>query len=108
MQHCPIPSDLKILERVVGPESCFSKCGGRSDDCWCDYQCLASGDCCEDYLDMCGVKFSTVQATGIGSCYQKCGGAGIDCWCDNKCMYTGDCCVDYLKRVRISILSATY
>lgn len=94
--HCPRSTSLLVKE--TSPNSCYSKCGGRTDNCWCDYQCLEKGDCCEDYLGMCGAEFGLIFFNGLGSCHGNCGGAGFDCWCDDKCMYSGDCCSDYLNK----------
>lgn len=97
-EFCPLDPQFTVVEKILKGDSCYSKCGGRSNTCWCDYGCLENGDCCDDYLDMCGVKFSTVKTIGLSSCHNRCGGAALDCWCDDKCMYSGDCCIDYLKR----------
>jgi hypothetical protein len=39
------------------PGSCAGWCGesGVSGDCYCDSTCLSFEDCCDDYLDVCGV-----------------------------------------------------
>jgi len=94
---CPslVPKDLP----TAGPDSCFGKCGQKSDSCWCDYQCIETGDCCSNYVQSCGVfaKFPSQTQRGLGSCKGKCNGAGIDCWCDKQCLSVGDCCWDYLQ-----------
>lgn len=101
-EMCPAWVDQSIIP--VKPEvkdgSCFGKCGVGSGECWCDYQCVANGDCCDDYEGMCGATFGLIVWTGNGSCHKKCGGAGFDCWCDETCVHAGDCCDDYLDKCK--------
>ena len=51
-------------------------CGGPgSGNCWCDDQCVESGDCCDDASVVCGLEEPSPVGTG-----QFCGGiAGIEC-----------------------------
>lgn len=99
---CPDFVDDSLILAVPVPKdgSCFGKCGGGAGSCWCDYQCIEKGDCCDDYQDMCGASFGIIMWTGHGSCHNKCGGSGFDCWCDDKCMHAGDCCDDYLTKCK--------
>ncbi|CAJ1402342.1 unnamed protein product [Effrenium voratum] len=34
--------------------SCAGKCGSWGSDCWCNDQCEARGNCCDDYAQQCG------------------------------------------------------
>jgi hypothetical protein len=36
--------------------SCAGHCGGNAGQCWCDWECLAMGDCCADMQPVCGCR----------------------------------------------------
>jgi len=37
------------------PNGCENACGGQSDNgCWCDADCVATGDCCDNVCAVCG------------------------------------------------------
>lgn len=94
----------------------YSYCGRKSADCWCDYQCTQTGDCCTDYYVTCGDN-SPLQKwlhTG-GSCLANCGGfvkydmgpnhAITGCWCDPECYLEGDCCPNFQSQCGTKIKS---
>uniref|UniRef100_A0ABM0MJC9 Proteoglycan 4-like n=1 Tax=Saccoglossus kowalevskii TaxID=10224 RepID=A0ABM0MJC9_SACKO len=70
----------------------------KSRSCYCDYQCTAHFDCCDDYYTACILSSTTVKPpTPDGSCDGSCGSKGSgDCWCDLQCAANYDCCGDYL------------
>lgn len=89
----PEPDDGEPPAPMGG--SCVGQCNGGSDgDCFCDDQCEANGDCCDDYQTVCGEDEPPPPAGG--SCVGKCGGPSNGCHCDALCMETGDCCEDYV------------
>jgi subtilisin family serine protease len=72
-------------------DSCEGRCGefDPAENCQCDDQCEAFGDCCDDFVEEC-------QADP-NSCVQNdaCGGqAPGGCFCDAACQFFGDCCSD--------------
>lgn len=105
--------------------SCEGNCGstsavsqGNGQSCFCDDECGANGDCCDDYAPVCGgdptdgdttdgdpTDPTDGDSTGGGeggSCYGYCdtqdpvdNGDGTSCYCDATCELTGDCCYDY-------------
>lgn len=111
--------------------SCADHCGsisavplGDGEACFCDADCVANGDCCDDYSDECGDDehgTSTGEDDGgstggddgsssddgaadpdAPSCDGACGspgpisdGQGGFCYCDAGCVQLGDCCGDY-------------
>ncbi|NUN15032.1 MAG: hypothetical protein HUU55_15490 [Myxococcales bacterium] len=56
------PCTVDVCDDVLGCQhllepaasSCCGKCGGAADTCACDAQCVAVGDCCDDYCALCG------------------------------------------------------
>ena len=84
--------------------SCSGACGGQgSGECFCDDQCVTSGDCCSDYAAQCdggdggdGGDSGDQPPPAGGSCAGACGGQGSgECYCDDLCATSGDCCADY-------------
>jgi len=93
--------------------SCYSSCGGKSTDCYCDDGCVTAGDCCSDVGWACGSPSPAptpwdplttappapwypngTNHNSTGSCYSRCGTVSTDCWCDSECVAVGDCCSD--------------
>lgn len=73
------------------PGSCSGSCGGagsQGDSCHCDDACVSAGDCCSDFVAVCG---------GSGTCEGSCGADGDQggCFCEPSCVELGDCCGDY-------------
>lgn len=89
---------------VAVPDSCWGACGHQTPSgCWCDKQCAAQGDCCEDAClecDACAAPTpppAPPQPPAISptSCEGSCGEeASGGCWCDTACLEMGDCCED--------------
>ncbi|TVQ55580.1 MAG: hypothetical protein EA377_03230 [Phycisphaerales bacterium] len=75
---------------AAAPEpTCEGNCGGESFGCWCDEDCFANGDCCDDVCAFCD------DLGGCNSCQDICGDqAPGGCWCDADCVANGDCCDD--------------
>jgi len=78
-----------------GP-SCAGLCGGSApgEECWCDDVCSSFGDCCTDFIAVCGAP------SGNGCTSADCGTAnpvfesGGACYCDPACVESGDCCTN--------------
>ena len=56
--------------------------------------CLETGDCCEDYEQVCNVqckcnRFHIVRILNSADFVNH------PCYCDEGCLETGDCCEDY-------------
>ena len=77
------------------PGTCAGLCGDVGSDgvCYCDSECEANGDCCDDFAGMC----SSEEPPAGGTCSGHCGDQGSDgsCYCDETCTENGDCCDDY-------------
>ncbi|MFH1529682.1 MAG: hypothetical protein ABIK09_02985 [Pseudomonadota bacterium] len=95
------------------PLSCSPcNCGGSGGSCSCAPSCVATGNCCADSCDACGV---CVPECGDGQCNGKenscscpadcpddpstcslceCGGSGGTCGCGPDCVDAGNCCVN--------------
>lgn len=91
--------------------SCADRCGstsamelGDGQACFCDASCVDNGDCCGDYVEVCGAPSDDapddLPPTG-GSCIDACGSGdpmtgsdGSVCYCDEHCATNGDCCAD--------------
>jgi len=98
----PVLSSLIAPRRTASPSirtkdpaaSCSGMCGGfnTKGPCYCDRNCLVSGDCCADYLDSC-------------SCNNRCGAAPqgrlVGCECNAACIVAQTCCPDYLDTCRL-------
>ncbi len=78
--------------------TCIGSCGGIGSDnvCYCDAECAANGDCCDDYTSVCGGG-GDGGGGAPATCAGYCGGSGSDssCYCDDACLDNGDCCDDY-------------
>jgi hypothetical protein len=67
-------------------DSCVGSCGDFAPGgCACDGLCVDAGDCCEDFVDVCGE-----------TCAGNCGSFLNACACDELCEEAGDCCFDYV------------
>jgi uncharacterized protein YkwD len=77
---------LVVATNVMAQGSCQGACGGQSaDGCWCDEECVDSGDCCADREQVCAAA----------GCQGSCGfQSPAGCWCDEGCVANGDCCAD--------------
>ncbi len=107
---------------LPGVGSCEGNCDstsavpvGDGQSCFCDQECGANGDCCDDYGSVCGGDPTEGDTTAGdptgdssgggelgGSCDGACGtqtpvdnGDGSSCYCDANCNLTSDCCSDY-------------
>lgn len=71
-----------------GANSCAGSCGAQATGgCYCDAACVANGDCCSDFVEVC---------VAANSCLGRCGGeAPAGCFCDPQCSQFGDCCPDF-------------
>ena len=75
----------------AGPDSCQGACGHqRPSGCWCDKQCAAQGDCCDDACLECGACAAAAPpapAISPTSCEGSCGEQATGgCWCDSECV----------------------
>jgi predicted lipoprotein with Yx(FWY)xxD motif len=97
-----IDTQCKALAVQCTKDNCGSRVtAGKADgkDCFCDHNCAAKGDCCNNF-DFNQVCCADNQA---GSCKGKCGKADAifsckdqrNCYCDDACTNNGDCCADY-------------
>ena len=90
--ECNICNEDGSCVEVVS--SCEGYCGGQSPaGCYCDDLCSQYGDCCDDYVEICGGT-----TPGDGSCKGVCGSDQPqegNCYCDGACEQYGDCCSDY-------------
>lgn len=94
----PAPEEPDGDEPPPAGGSCVGQCNGGSDgDCFCDDECTMHGDCCDDYVDVCGGGPEPEPEPGPmgGSCVGQCGGPSSGCHCDALCQESGDCCDDY-------------
>jgi hypothetical protein len=69
--------------------SCEGHCGGKADECYCDANCLTSGDCCDDICEHC----PDLEQCCVPDCeFKNCGedGCGGSCGeCDDKDVCNG-------------------
>lgn len=93
-----------------GAGSCAGNCGGEGSagtSCYCDAQCVETGDCCSDYAASCdgngdggGDNDGGDNGGGGGnnpSCVGKCGMSDDQggCFCEDTCLEFEDCCQDF-------------
>lgn len=87
----------------AAPGTCAEHCGdiGSNGVCYCDSECAANGDCCDDYASECS------GAPAAATCAGYCGGQGSDgsCYCDESCVENGDCCDDYAGECGVGVVS---
>ncbi|TVQ56518.1 MAG: hypothetical protein EA377_02100 [Phycisphaerales bacterium] len=78
------------------PDSCAGSCGGQSPfGCWCDEDCEANDDCCDDVCDECPGLDLCDPGIDPYTCEGFCGEmAPGGCWCDDWCEFFDDCCDD--------------
>jgi hypothetical protein len=87
--------------------SCAGHCGSdvpipdSDPECFCDELCVDTGDCCKDFVAVCGFDGSLDASSdaGPGSCAGACGSDAAQgdppCFCDDLCTENADCCADY-------------
>jgi hypothetical protein len=74
------------------PATCAGYCGGQAPSgCWCDDECAAYGDCCEDICYECG---DVLASCGPQDCFTATGLPGCDDWQCEDCTCSLDdyCC----------------
>ncbi|KAI4876707.1 hypothetical protein NFI96_017986, partial [Prochilodus magdalenae] len=79
------------------PVSCRNRCYEPYDyeapGCRCDEQCIANGNCCYDFQDICLQPTESWECTTL-----RCGEKRISsskCHCSADCLSAGDCCTNY-------------
>ncbi|XP_004609149.1 ectonucleotide pyrophosphatase/phosphodiesterase family member 3 [Sorex araneus] len=85
------------LRQPENQGSCRKKCFDSSyrglENCRCDRECKARGDCCWDFEDTC------VESARMWTCSVfRCGEARLEsslCSCSDDCLQRKDCCTDY-------------
>lgn len=80
----------------VDESTCAGACGDYlgADSCSCDAYCMEYGDCCQDYVEVCGeggtepcVPDCTDKACGFDGCNGSCG----ECAFEDECTPAGQC-----------------
>lgn len=107
------PTKLPTPHPTASPtklSSCLNACGSASPDgsCYCEPSCVAAGDCCSDYQNVCDLQATSGNNgpqngnTNAQSCKGSCGQFNGHCWCDALCKYTNDCCADIFEECGFS------
>ncbi len=76
--QCTPAGNGKPTCKPTGPVgSCQGACGGKSKDgsCYCDNICTGAGDCCDDFLGLCGCGAG--ECCDVAKMYPK--AAGLPC-----------------------------
>ncbi|XP_063079798.1 ectonucleotide pyrophosphatase/phosphodiesterase family member 1 [Engraulis encrasicolus] len=87
---------LKSSASSTNKSSCKSQCGAApsgSEACQCDPQCVAEGNCCLDYSEVCVEPLKSWVCTKF-----RCGEESLPqslCSCSYECVKLGTCCANY-------------
>ncbi|TVQ56625.1 MAG: hypothetical protein EA377_01935 [Phycisphaerales bacterium] len=95
--HRYLASFSCLSDCQLGENPCDGFCGGQSPlGCWCDPNCFAQGNCCDNVCESC--PDMTGCAPPTGTCSGWCGFQSADgCWCDLACQANEDCCPDFCE-----------
>jgi hypothetical protein len=93
IDYCPLATNPPTSAPVV-EGTCDGSCSGPSltpgATCYCDFACIAFGDCCNDVASYCPADSGTCD----GACGGKSLTVGATCYCDEACTSFEDCCFD--------------
>ena len=118
-----LPILLAATTVHAGEGSCVGKCGSLNavkagsvanadlEVCFCDDTCVEGGDCCDNYISVCGdvsphptTNNNDDDDTDVGgTCSGQCGslspvfqpGGRPSCFCHPSCVAGNDCCDDF-------------
>ncbi|CAH1253943.1 PRG4 [Branchiostoma lanceolatum] len=98
---------------TAGVSSCAGRCGegfsaGEDKMCLCDLDCRHFGDCCPDYMELCGESWHedskrerrpiVTETSCSNRCFSNSSISATSCDCSQNCSRLGTCCSDFADK----------